>query len=80
MALIAVITEPGCCPECGSDDLGVFAATPEREDEADIVECERCHWDAALTSAGAAALVERDEAARRRLALKVAAARPITGA
>lgn len=63
---IAVIVEPKSCPECGSNDLGVCTADyVNREDEADIVSCERCHWDAPLTSDGATALLERDEARER---------------
>lgn len=30
------------CPRCGSDDLGVFAASEDREDMPDLFECERC--------------------------------------
>lgn len=52
----AIITEPDTCPACGSDDLGVFAATAEREDCADIVECEACGFAAALTAEGLAEL------------------------
>jgi hypothetical protein len=56
MTEIAIIEEPGTCPDCGSDDLGVCCATPEREDEADLVACEKCRWQAALTPEGAVAL------------------------
>lgn len=54
----AIIEEPTHCPQCGSDDLGVYAATPEREDEADLVGCERCAWEAPLTYEGQLARVE----------------------
>jgi hypothetical protein len=56
-----IITEPTVCPVCGSDDLGVFAATEQREDEADLVTCEDCHWGAALTAEGAANMVEAEQ-------------------
>jgi hypothetical protein len=36
---------------------------PEREDEADLVECEVCTWAAALTREGAAELAANDQAA-----------------
>lgn len=52
----AIIDEPTNCPQCGSDDLGVHCATVQREDEADIVECEACHWTAPLTPEGRSAL------------------------
>jgi hypothetical protein len=48
--------EPSACPKCGSTDTGVFAATVDREDEADLVECEDCHWLAPLTIEGAQSL------------------------
>jgi hypothetical protein len=42
------------CPKCGSEDLAVYAASEEREDEADLVECPEsgCKWKAALTPEG----------------------------
>lgn len=53
---MALGREPKHCPSCGSDDLGVFAASEDREDEADLVACERCRWQAAITPEGVASL------------------------
>jgi hypothetical protein len=48
--------EPKTCPLCDGDDLAVFAADDDREDEADLVECNACHWTAGLTPEGVAEL------------------------
>jgi hypothetical protein len=53
---LPTIPEPSHCPLCGSDDLAVFAADETREDEADLVSCENCDWQAALTLEGRANL------------------------
>lgn len=50
--------EPKTCPLCDSTDLGVFAGDEDREDAADIVECNDCHWTAGLTPEGVASLNE----------------------
>jgi hypothetical protein len=56
-----IIDEPTNCPMCGSDDLGVCTADvddPLGDDEADIVACENCHWEAPLSERGAQCLAE----------------------
>lgn len=49
---------PDTCPKCGSEDVAVFAASEDREDEADLTECNACRWTAALTPYGVASLAE----------------------
>jgi hypothetical protein len=53
---LPTIPEPSHCPLCSSDDLAVYAADETREDEADLVACEACKWEAALTPEGRASL------------------------
>lgn len=62
-ATMLLLEEPVVCPGCGYDDLAVIAATEDREDEADVVECAACRWTAPLTPQGAAELTARDQPA-----------------
>jgi len=54
-ASLIVEPEPEVCPICNHDEVSVWAASDEREDEADLVGCSECGWEAALTPEGAQA-------------------------